>query len=414
MANKRIVRREILDHITRPLLARVLAPYAELFAARGVLLEELAATDQNDRRLVGRVDDVVHEDVAATPAALRSHLAALDALANGPGQAALFELCPALVALRPGPEDTAAMALLDHPEAFARVKRLGEGGAGLQFTDFDAVSDRAPDLRPAAIAAFKGGMLAWLVPHGRTELCNVNVCERAEEVYAEIEHGRPPVTDDIVSEALELKQRTDVRAERAIAIVDRATCRLSVHAGHAAIKELLRRLVGLYLFGNAGHFHRGGVYSLAPLAKDLDAALSVEGVPGLKGVTLLAITVLTGDERVTREAVKVKDLRESRRARELFEMLSDDGAVEWVKLRLAIEGRGRPLLLELSSSRKKVPRMSAEVERTVDEWLLARGFIVLASHRRVIEAEAGAASMMANTTTRKTTTEATTDGAEIG
>src|SRR6516165_10142940 len=102
MANKRIVRREILDHITRPLLARVLAPYAELFAARGVLLEELAATDQNDRRLVGRVDDVVHEDVAATPAALRSHLAALDALANGPGQAALFELCPALVALRPG------------------------------------------------------------------------------------------------------------------------------------------------------------------------------------------------------------------------------------------------------------------------------------------------------------------------
>ena len=196
------------------------------------------------------------------------------------------------------------------------------------------------------------------------------------------EHGRPPKADDVVGEALDITQVTLVRTERAIVVVDTAARRLSVHAGHAAIKELLRRLVGAHLFGNEAHFRKGGLYTLAPLANGLDDALASSDVPGLRAVTLVSITLTTSDERITREAIERVDLRKSRRARELYDALAEGATVEWCKLRLELEGHKQPVVVELAASRKKVPRAKADVERVLDEWLLARGFLVLPEHLR--------------------------------
>ena len=75
------------------------------------------------------------------------------------------------------------------------------------------------------------------------------------------------------------------------------------------------------------------------------------------------------------------------RARELSDLLAGGGIAEWMKVRLELEGHARPVVVELSPSKKKFPQASGEVERVLDEWLLARGYIVLEERRVVIESE---------------------------
>ena len=382
MPSTRFLRRVVLDRTTRALLARLLEPHAEFFAARGLSLSVLSATLQDDRSLVREVFRILHVDVTAVPRALVDRLALFEGLANDSSQRSLYQLCPSLALGHTGCEDTAALAILDHPDAIAQARRGADAGAGPSFADFEAVSDRAPRLTAEALAALVADLRVWLVAHGRRALCDIHVTELEDETHIEIEHGRPPVTDDIVSEALDLTQLTLVRAERAVVIFDRASCCLSVHASHAAIKELLRRLVGAHLFGDDAHFRRAGAYSLEPMSSGLDASLAYDDVPGMKGVTLLGIVVNAGDERVTRTPVGKGDLRRVRRAREIYDVLADGGVVEWFKVRLEIEGHPRAIVLELSALKKKHARVPAEAERVVDAWLTARGYIVVTPQRR--------------------------------
>jgi hypothetical protein len=392
-----IVRRELLDRVPRALLVRILAPFEEFFGARGLSLAELGATEQTDRRLVRRVHDILHADVAVVPRDLRHSLGALDALANASGQAALFALCPSLLSARRGPEETAAVALLDHPEAFAQAKRVGtDGGGGLSFSDFDAVSPRAPALSRGAYEAFGAAIRAWMVAHGRTEFFALHVADHAGSVHLEIEHGRPPATDDVVGAALELTQVTAVRTERAVVVLDRARARASIHASHAAIKELFRATIGECFYGSRDHFLSTGTYTLAPLTEDLDAALAFDDVPGLLALTLLGLTLRTADERITRESLGRLDLRAAARARELRDALASGATVESCKLRITFAGRARPSVVELSPSRRKVGNLGAELVRLLDEWMLSRGLLVLAA-RRVRPAELAPQPLAAET-----------------
>jgi len=99
-------------------------------------------------------------------------------------------------------------------------------------------------------------------------------------------------------------------------------------------------------------------------------------------VTLAGISLATADERITRAAIGKGDLRKARRARELYDALADGATVESCKLRLELEGHKQPAVVELTASRKKFPRTKKDVERILDEWLLARGFVVLPEHPR--------------------------------
>ena len=390
MSAKRVVRRALLDRTARPLLVRLLTPYAEFFAARGLSLAALSTTAQTDRGLVREVFRILYATPGETPPELLEQLATFEGLANPSGQRSLYELCPPLAQRGLGYEDTAMVVVLDHPEILPQARRVADA-AGVAFTDFDAASDRDPLLSSEALAALVAGFRVWLVRRGRKELCDLHLTESDDEVHLEIEHGRPPATDDIVGEELELTQVTVVRVERAILVFDRESCRLSVYAGHAAIKELLRRLVGEHLFGHADHFRRSGAYSLEPLASDLDAALAYEDVPGIKGAVLLGITVNGGDERVTRETIEKSELRKTRRARELYDVLADGGVVEWFKVRLELEG-ARAVVFELSSAKKKIGKVPEKIERLVDEWLIARGFLAAAPRRRSRHSDASGLS----------------------
>jgi hypothetical protein len=389
VSSTRIIRRVTLDRIRRDLLVRILAPFSELFTARGLPLADLAATAQDDRSVVRRVHDLLHADVSAVPAELRAQLIALDALANAAGQDALYKLCPELTAVRRGFEDTAAVALLEHPDAFARAKVAAQSGSGLSVSDFDAVSIRSPRATTEACAGIKAGFRPWLEAHGRSRLVETHVTERGSETHLKIEHGRLPTTDDIVGESLDLTQMTLVRAERAHIILDHALGRVSIHAVHAAIKELLRRLVGEHFYGNPDHFRRGGTYTLDPLIRDLVGAAAPDAALGVTSVTLLGITVESPKMCTTREARTADDVRSPPYLQQLQDELSADGVVTWAKFRLVVAGSKRPIILKLSATTKTLTA-APEVEAIVDAWLVGAGFNVVPEHRRVIEAETDA------------------------
>jgi hypothetical protein len=382
----RIARRELLERIPRDLLVRILEPFSAFFSAAEISLPALAATLQEDRTLVARIYGLLHADESAVPPELRERLLALDALATPAGQAALFEACPALAARRLGPEATAAAALLDDPDVFARTKRVSEAPLSLPMSEYNAVSHRAPHTISEAADALIAGFLPWLVDHGRTPKIVHHVTERGDEVHVEIQHGRLPATHDVVGVELDLKQVTAVHTERAHILLDRAKSLLAIHAAHPAIKDLLRRLVGEHFYGDAGHFRRSGVYTLDPLQRGLDAALSFADVPGIDGVALLSITVASADERVDRTALRVADLR-TNGALELRAALAKGAIVEKCKLRVKLARGGRPLTLSLEPSKKKLPRVPADVALLIDEWLLARGYVATTERRIVIEPE---------------------------
>ena len=283
--------------------------------------------------------------------------------------------------------DLAATAFLEHPDAFARARRAGESPTVLGFSEFNAVSHRAARDASEACNAIEGGLRPWLVGRGRTGLIELHLTERGDVLHVEIEHGRPPATDDIVGDALERTQVTVTRTERAHFILDRAKSRLAVHAAHPAIKDLLRRLVGEHFYGDPDHFRRSGIYTLAPLGRDLDEALTYVDVPGIEGVALVGIIILLPAERITREAVGVPDLRASPREAELRSALAAGGVAEWCKLRVKLAGRKRVALVEIEPSKKKMPG-TGEVARILDELLVARGFVALDERRIVIESEA--------------------------
>jgi len=394
VASTAIVRSEVLYRVPRALLVRILGPFEAFFAARAVSLAELAATAQDDRTLVRAALDALHADVSAVPAPCRAQLSALNALATASGQTTLFALCPDLTKTRVGPEEAAAVAMLDYPEQFARAMKAAED-ATLTFSDYDASSKRAPNITDETYPALRALLVEWMVAHGRGALLNLHASERGHELHLEIENGRIPVTDDLVGESLDLTQVTLVRAERAYVILDRARGRLSVHASHPAIKELLRRVIGDQFYGNPQHFRRAGVYSLDPLAQGLDAALAYDDVPGLEEVVLVGIKILTGKHRETHESLGGEDLRRGPRASAVVEALAGGGTPTWLKVRFKVHGTTR--LLALTVGQKTLASVPDEVERVLDEWLTARGYIVTREHVRVIEAEVAPPSELAPT-----------------
>lgn len=391
-SSKRAVRRELLDRIARPLLCELLAPYASYLLSNDLSLDDLSATRQTDRRLVHRLYDLLHAGDPRFPSELRAALLAIAPVATAAGQQAIVGLSPELAARRLGPEDLAVTAFLRHPELFRAARRGAPEADGAEpFTDFLLAPSAAapvPSLNRESLAALEADLSAWLDARGRSKLCRVHATDAEGELHLEIEHGRPPKSDDVVGDDLALTQQTVVTTQRAHVVFDREAARLSVHA-FPALKDALRRLVGAHLFGHAHVFTTAAVYTLAPLA-DPDAALATRDIPGLEAIELRAATVRFPRSRVTYESPGA-DLRDTERAAEMRDALRT-GAVEWAKLWVKVEGRARPTSIELSPSRKKYLRTAPEVERVLHELLLARGMMLLPGRRSETSAAAIAAT----------------------
>jgi hypothetical protein len=83
---------------------------------------------------------------------------------------------------------------------------------------------------------------------------------------------------------------------------------IRVHAGSKGERELYRAEFGQRLRGDAGYFSERKSFVLDPLRADVEQALSVEGLPELKRITLLELEMSFGGEFDDRTVRKSDDM----------------------------------------------------------------------------------------------------------
>ena len=396
----RPVPRPFLERVARPLLARLLAGQAAVLESQRFPLAALAASDQTDRAHVDALWRLLL-DPPAELHPLRDDLLAVADVATHAGHELLLGHDRARALDHElGAEDCAALAYLDHRALFeaARPQTAGQSQTK-SFASYQAGSPRALGDDAACPALFQRRMAEELVARGRSDYLRVHESRSGAERHFEIVYGKLASARDLIGKkngAHDVTaQVTDRTTERAHAVFHDDTLRLDM-AGYDWMKELVRSVFGEAYFADAGHFRGGDTISLAPLA-DLGAALSSQGVAGLREVELIEVLVELGAKRGAWVAIgdRVNCLRGAA-ADYAIRALGDGVAVE-ASFLLFLTTRTRPVRLKVAvhKGRLEFERRDPRIARVVRDWVVARGFLSVPEHLRASIERAHEASELA-------------------
>jgi hypothetical protein len=389
---RRPVPRPFLERVSRTLLARLLTPYERaLVEGHGFPLAALAASKQTDR---AHVEALWHLLSAPPPelAPLRDDLVAVADVATQTGHEVLLSHDTARVLDHDlGAEDCAATARLEHQALFDGAKPQTAGQAQTRsYASFQSSKPLPFPDEPACREAFERRMREELVPRGRSTYFKRHEWRSGHERHMEIVYGRLAAARDIIGKtqggaAHDLTaQVTDRTTERAHVVFHDDTLRLDV-AGYDWMKELVRRVLGETYFGSQGHFEGKETITLAPFA-DLAAALSVEGVPGLRKAELQELWLDFGGPAGAWVAVGARtDCMRAQSAGYALQALSEAKPAEATAL-LFLTSRTRPVKLKIVPPRRlDFERRDPRVVRVVRDWVIARGFMAMPDHLRASE-----------------------------
>ncbi|MGO8997401.1 MAG: hypothetical protein ACLQVI_29145 [Polyangiaceae bacterium] len=390
----RPVPRQFLERVSRPLLARLLSAYVPVLVdVHAFPLAALAASAQIDRT---HVATLWHLLGTAPPdlVPLRDDLLAVADVATHAGHEILLAHDRARVLDHElGAEDCAATARLEHRALFDMARPQTAGQAQTKsYATFQSKSPRPLSRDEACRAAFKKRMVEALSARGRSTVFKLHEWQSGSELHMELVYGRLASARDLIGktsagDAPDLvvhditAQVTDRSTERAYAIFHDDTLRLDV-AGPDWMKELVRRTLGETHFGSVGHFQGDETITLAPLA-DMVAALSVDGVPGLKKAELQELWTNLGGASGAWAAVGARGDCNAGASSGYVARFLTDGASTEASFLLSVAGRTRPLKLKVAPPRRlEFDRRDPRVERVVRDWVVARGFMSVPEHMR--------------------------------
>jgi hypothetical protein len=371
-SSRRSVKRDLLEHMSRALLARVCEPFAAPLRHAWIDVAVLAASEHHDRRHVHALCDALNARPSKLPAELHQILVDIGDVATPAGQEALTSLDArgALPRGTLGPADYAATAWLDHPELFVLARVRVSAATVRTFAEYEAIDDRQLELSPERLAAVEAELAPWLASKNRTGFVRVVTLDGEDRVTFEIQHGRPPADRDIIDpKALSVRAVTDVTAQRTLAVATRATGKLAVH-GHPGIREVVRRALGQAFFGSPDHYRAEGTLDLAPLF-DPDAALAC--IPGIAAIELRSVTVRAPGEggRATYDG-EGGDVRASDFADEVRRALARCIVLK-ARIDVKLEGRDAFAQVDLGPGASlHFDRDDRELDRAVRALLVAR------------------------------------------
>ena len=378
-----------LERLSRPILVRLLAPHSPALLAHSFPLATLAAAAQTERTEVTALwrllsspppDLAPLHDSLLTLADLATHSAHEILLSRDTARVLDHEL---------GAEDCTAIAFLDYRALFDSLRPHAGQSQTKAFASFEPTSPRPLPGDPAHAAAFARSMSEALLARGRSDYFRTHEWQSGNERHLELRYGRLAATNDLLGKT-ESGAGHDVTAqvtyrtpERAHAVFHDDTMRLDV-AGPDWVKELVRRIFGEAFFGSGEHFKEGGTITLAPL-RNLEAALSTHGVPGLSHVELQKIWIDLGDGSGGIGVWGKSSCRNGLAGDYVLRALSDGGACE-ATFHLFLVGKTRPLTLTIVAPTKLVfERGNPRVARIVREWVVAAGYMRLPEHLRASE-----------------------------
>jgi hypothetical protein len=387
-STRRPVPRQLLERVSRPLLVRLLAPYAAaLEAVHAFPLAALAASAQTDRTQVDTLWRLL-ADAPADLVELRDDLIAVaDASTPGAHEVLLGHDTERLLDRELSAEDCAAVARLDHRPLFEAARAQTAGGA--QPKAYATYKSRA--LRPLStetLPEFERQMSEAMYARNRSDYFKAHVWRNAAEHHMDLVFGRLAAARDLLNKVGSAGARvlhdvttqvTDRFTERTHAIYHDDTGELDV-AGYDWFKETVRRTFGLAHFGDEAHFFGDETITLAPLA-DLDSALSNFGVPGLETVHLQEMWIDLGGARPSYICVGARGNCMDTAAGDYGRRALTDGTVVEATFLLKIANRLRPLKLHLVAPRKmEFDRRDPRIVRIVREWMACAGFMSVAGH----------------------------------
>ena len=383
--SKRLVSRDLLESLSRPLLARLLENHALFCRARRIDLAVLAASSQNDFAALTTLFEVLSRGDAALPPDLARDFLDLREVAEG-GHDDFYAIAkergaaPPPMGLTPG--NLALTMQLDHPELFRAVRVRVQCSSAGSFVEFDATTDATVrDAMSAEVRAKLERLIgAWFASKNRTAFCEVWVTESETEIFIEITHCETPRSQgELDTESMTRRLRTFVATRRDHVIVDKESGRLAVQARYANEKELYRATLGEVFHGDAKHYVARDLFALGSLLERGAAAFPADPALGVESVIVRALhgrradtfDVKLGYHGPLFEAITPEWLR--------AQIAADD--IKQLTLDIQIAGRDKLVRVQLTRPNRLVmERGDSAVERVVRGYFTSRG--VLAAPRR--------------------------------
>jgi hypothetical protein len=351
-------------------LARLLEPYADFVSVAGLTVDESPASSARLYRALAR------EDV---PGELVDALLQIEALADEDNhdemlaQAGAEQLDLFAGAKRLSSADLAFTIYLDHRDVFqAAAPALGTE----RVTRFVEFCGQAPSHSPPFGSRTRKerlleAMRGWFSSRHCTQYVELEMIETDAELRFYVVHGRPAKRRTVISE--DERKRTSlsyIPDKHDVVLYDARTHKLSVNAQFAIENNFYRRAIGETYFGHAEHFQPRSVFTGAPIQEEGPAALSTDGVDGLKSVALRELVV----ERPRHATVSFKgdDLSNELQSRHEREVIRS-GTIAQMRFALGVAGRTRPLKVEvaLPNTLSYDRRIAPDVVRA---FLRKRGF----------------------------------------
>ncbi len=343
--SKSFISLSILEGVSPPLLARLLKPHAAFLSGANLALDDSPATIARLHRLLAG------EDV---PDDLVDALLQIEALADEDNhddmlaQAGTEQLDLFAGAKRLSTADLAFTIYLDHRDVFqAAAPALGTE----RVTRFVEFCGQPPSAPPSLSSRTRKerlleAMRGWFSGRHRTGYVEIEIVETPTEFNFHIVHGRPEKRRTVISE--DECKRTNlsyIPDKHDLVIYDARTHKLCVNAQFAIENNFYRRAIGEVYFGHADHFQPRSVFTGAPIQEEGPAALSIEGVDGLRSVTLRELVI----ERPRHATVFFKgdDLSKELQSRHEREVIRS-GTIAHMRFALGVAGRARPLKVEVS------------------------------------------------------------------
>lgn len=251
-----------------------------------------------------------------------------------------------------------------------------------RFAEFYPRTNRPLLLDDFRLERFRKHFSDFFADRNRTPFCDLHVVAVGQEVQFHVIHGRPPRSQIIIKNGEHRTRHTFVPEKRDLLIYDHTSGRLAVSAQHPIEQEQYREYFGRIFFGAPGHFLDSVDITVAPLRDRGRAALSAEGIPGLKRVQLREISVRFRERPSLDITWRDSDLGELLDEDRMHDLL-DSGEVASLRFDFTLEGQKRiPKVLLLPPNKLIYDRRLGAFQAR--EFLLRQGFMVLPQIEREI------------------------------
>jgi hypothetical protein len=368
--------------VSRDQLMPLLKPHAAFFKRHGLDLFREASAD------LWRIS--VHEAIRSRPddlpKALEEALIDVIELSNREAHELFLEAVrKGHLDLGPAPErltaeEVALRAYLTHRELFEVTRTRLHTRKPKRFLEFFDL-ERTPlhqHVTPERIDAFRKEVSRWWKERRRHPYTEVHTLDSDEEFSFFIVHGDLRKSQAVVEEKTE---RADsirfVPTRHDVLHFHKATGRLAVNTQYRQDIDAYRELVGRMFLGDSERYRECTLYTGAPLLREGAKALSTEGVPKLKSVTLRELSMSSKQSERKDLKVTLKDsdlapvLEKAIRQAEDLEL----DRVDQLKLSMRFEGARADLSVVLEPPNKLTFDRRARVKEVL-AWLKSRGFMV--------------------------------------